>query len=90
MISKKLVDAYERLRDLTDVPFHITSGYRCPRHNASKQVKGAKLSRHKAGLAIDIAYNFDMKPKDFIELAEKCGFNYVKHYKTKKFFHLEV
>ena len=40
-------------RDLAGVPFRITSGYRCPRHNA--RVGGKPNSAHTRGWAADIA-----------------------------------
>lgn len=40
-------------REIAGVPFVITSGYRCPAHNA--EVGGVKQSAHMAGLAADIA-----------------------------------
>ena len=90
MIDEFFVDAYEELRISVFFPLTINSGYRCPRHN--EKVGGFIPSRHKAGMAIDIAYNFKghMTSDEFLALAKKSGFEFVKYYKTKKFFHLNV
>lgn len=40
-------------RHLARVPFVITSGYRCEKHN--KDVGGSLTSAHRLGLAVDIA-----------------------------------
>jgi len=45
----------ERARENADIPFKITSGYRCENHN--KEIGGALLSSHLKGLAADIACN---------------------------------
>ena len=40
-------------RSIADVPFRITSGFRCPKHN--KEIGGRPNSSHLRGLAADIA-----------------------------------
>jgi uncharacterized protein YcbK (DUF882 family) len=39
-------------RELAEVPFKITSGYRCEKHN--QEVGGVKNSSHLKGYAVDI------------------------------------
>ena len=46
-------------RTLADVPFVVTSGFRCPKHNRSKKVGGSPTSSHLKGLAADIAVQSD-------------------------------
>jgi uncharacterized protein YcbK (DUF882 family) len=43
----------DKARELAGVPFVITSGFRCPKHN--KEVGGKPNSAHLRGLAADIA-----------------------------------
>lgn len=43
----------DRARKYARVPFRITSGFRCPRHNA--EVGGKETSSHLRGYAADIA-----------------------------------
>jgi len=52
LISAELVNGLQELRDLLAGPIVITSGYRCPAHNA--RVGGAKQSQHTRGAAADI------------------------------------
>ena len=43
----------DRARRLAMVPFHVSSGFRCAKHNA--RVKGVKDSSHLRGIAVDIS-----------------------------------
>lgn len=52
-ISSKLVGYLDRARELSGVPFVVTSGYRCEKHN--EEVGGVPGSSHTKGLAADIA-----------------------------------
>ena len=58
IISKRVVDAFQRVRDIYGGPITIGdsggSGYRCPIHNASPTVKGASNSLHLTGNALDL------------------------------------
>ena len=47
-----LFDSFARIRERWGAPLNITSGYRCPRHNAF--IGGHPLSIHQWGLALDI------------------------------------
>ena len=53
VVDEKLVLMLDLARELADVPFVITSGYRCPLHN--EEVGGVKNSSHMLGLAVDIS-----------------------------------
>ena len=52
MMQQDFVDRLDKAREIAGIPFRITSGYRCPRHNA--QVGGVPHSAHIKGLAADI------------------------------------
>jgi len=52
-MMEPFLDKLDAIRDAIDVPFIITSGYRCPLHN--KKVGGSATSSHMKGLAGDIA-----------------------------------
>ena len=52
-IDLQLVQQLEGARRLLGRPIHITSGVRCPAHNA--RVGGARESAHMLGLAADLA-----------------------------------
>jgi uncharacterized protein YcbK (DUF882 family) len=55
-LRPELVDLLDRARDLTTVPFIITSGYRSAAQNEA--VGGVRDSSHESGLAVDLK-NFD-------------------------------
>lgn len=55
LIHARLVERLEVARQLSAHVFKITSGFRCPAHNASPAVEGAVHSPHLDGLAVDIA-----------------------------------
>lgn len=52
-ITTVLLTMLDDARGYADVPFHITSAYRCPSHN--KNVGGKENSAHTFGLAVDIS-----------------------------------
>lgn len=51
-LKKLAVEVLQPIRDAWGGPIHVTSGYRCPRLNAS--VGGVKNSQHLLGQAADI------------------------------------
>lgn len=62
------IDKLQELRDKIDMPIAITSGYRCPEHNAA--VGGAKKSQHMLGTATDIIVR-DLSPIDVYNICDK-------------------
>lgn len=92
IMSEDLEEAYFHFRADVDIPLYPTCGYRCPKHN--KKVGGVALSRHQTGEAIDIAAVHLLEkygdPEAVIEIAGRAGFNYIKYYKSKGIFHLDV
>jgi len=52
LIHTELVDKLDEAREKAGIPFKITSGYRCPKHNAA--IGGVENSAHIKGLAADI------------------------------------
>jgi uncharacterized protein YcbK (DUF882 family) len=51
-VKRELITRLCAMRKSTAQPIVITSGYRCPKHNA--EVGGAKTSAHMSGYAADI------------------------------------
>ena len=52
-VDMRLVQALQKLRELSGAPIRVVSGYRCPRHNA--EVGGAPSSYHLRGMVADAA-----------------------------------
>ena len=52
LVSPLLLELLNRARGLAEVPFVVTSGYRCEEWN--KKVGGVGESSHTKGLAVDI------------------------------------
>lgn len=79
IIAAELIHLLERLRSKLNVPLRVTSGYRCPRHNA--QIGGAPDSFHQLGLAVDIAPgSSDISVLDIAKAAMEVGFTGVIAY----------
>lgn len=67
-IDLGVVQALQKLRDMLDKPVHVTSGCRCPAHNAA--VDGAGGSQHLQGKAADITIR-DISPGDVANYVEE-------------------
>lgn len=75
MIDRELVEKMQILRDKLGKKVKVTSGYRCVKHNASKDVGGSKQSRHIYGIAADWRTdNRSVNPVALGILAQKAGF----------------
>lgn len=68
-IAPDLIDALESIRDFVNLPLIITSGFRCPAHNAA--VGGGP--EHPAGKAADIAVTDDSFRSTFLDAATAAG-----------------
>lgn len=89
MLSRKAMNALQRLRDKVGKPMVIASGYRSPQHNA--KVGGAVNSRHMWGDAFDVVMtNHD--PHQFEVAAKSAGFKGFGHYPESNppFMHIDM
>lgn len=90
-IDNQLVEILQKIRDYFEKAVNITSGYRCPTHNAN--VGGASQSYHTKGQAADF-YISGVKPAEIGKYAESIGVLGIGVYddfvhidtRTKKFF----
>jgi len=73
-------------REKAEVPFKITSGYRCEAHN--KEVGGSKTSSHLNGFAVDIAVGDSATRFAVIGGLVEAGFNRIGIGKT--FIHVDM
>ncbi len=63
--SPALLDYLESIREFSGFPVIITSGYRCPEHNAS--VGGVPDSAHVTGEAADFAFHSERELFAYLE-----------------------
>ena len=86
-IDSRLFDLLDEMREYFGVPMYITSGYRCPAHNA--EVGGVPNSQHVMGIAADI--DATVLGVDLIaEIAEQYGADGVGKYYASQFVHVDV
>ncbi|MDP1614195.1 MAG: D-Ala-D-Ala carboxypeptidase family metallohydrolase [Methylococcales bacterium] len=70
-INKELLGMLDEARELAGIPFKISSGYRCVKHN--KAVGGVPNSSHLVGKAVDIK-GTGQKQKMIIQALRNSGF----------------
>lgn len=90
LINKTLVEYLEKIRIHFGKPITITSGYRCPTHNA--RIGGATGSRHSKGDAADIVVS-GVAPSEVAKYAESIGILGIGLYETSSdghFVHIDT
>ena len=85
-IVDQFIEQLDDARAIAGVPFHITSGYRCPDHN--KSVGGASESAHTSGMAADIAVTDSRTRFLILSGLIQAGFNRLGIAKT--FIHADM
>lgn len=85
-ISSVLLTGLERLRARLGRPIIITSGYRCPVHNAN--VGGVSNSQHVAGTAADI-YVDGVSTRELARICKQI-FDGVGTYVSQGFVHVDM
>ena len=88
-ISEELIEKLQKVRDAYGASIKVTSGYRCPEHNAA--VGGKVGSSHMSGLAADIQPSL-MNLDELDKLYEICYniFDNIGDGRNKKFVHVDV
>lgn len=81
------VDKLNQARYLAQVPFVITSAYRCAVHN--KAVGGKPNSAHLRGLAVDIKFNNSVQAFAILHSLLVAGFLRVGYNQKHGFFHVD-
>ena len=79
-IHHELMQKIDVARGHAGVPFKITSGYRCPRHN--KKIGGVDDSAHVMGYAADIAVGDSHQAFCIMDGLIRAGFNRIGVYDT--------
>ena len=86
VVSRKLVFMLDLARDIAGVPFKISSGYRCKKHNL--EVGGVKDSAHLKGLAVDIEVPDNVSRLKILRALVIVGFNRIGI--SKGFIHVDI
>ena len=71
-IKDEFLAKLDEAREIAGVPFVITSGYRCSKHN--KEVGGSPTSSHLKGLAADIKTTSSKQRYKILNALLKVGF----------------
>lgn len=85
IIDNNLVNSLQLIRNHFNKPVIINSGYRCAKHN--KAVGGATLSKHRFGMAADIAIK-GVAPSDIAAYAESIDLKGIGLYSS--FVHVDT
>lgn len=87
--DSRLIGALQAFRDRVGQPVHVTSGFRCLRHN--RTVGSNDSSQHPRGYAADISMLPDMTIDQMAEVAEEIeAFRYGGIGKYDFFLHFDV
>jgi len=85
-ISTELIKKLDKARAIAEVPFVITSGSRCPKHNTN--VGGSPYSSHVKGLAVDIKVKDSRTRHQVLTALHQVGFERVGI--SKDFIHCDI
>lgn len=90
LIDDKLIDLLDELRELVGFPLPVTSGYRCPEHNAKVSSTGLD-GPHTTGKAADLGVSRERAVK-VLEVALKMEFTGigVNQKGEARFVHLDI
>lgn len=88
LISDELLSRLNQARESAGIPFIITSGYRCQKHN--EKVGGVPTSAHTKGLAVDIAFKNSNQCFKIVRALYDAGFKRIGINFAKSFVHCDV
>ena len=88
LIAEELVEKLNQAREIAGIPFIITSGYRCAKHN--EEVGGVAESSHTKGLAVDIAFKNSNQCFKIVRALYDAGFRRIGINFAKSFVHCDV
>lgn len=88
LISDELLGRLNHAREIAGIPFIITSGYRCEKHN--DEVGGVPTSAHTKGLAVDIAFKNSNQCFKIVRALYDAGFRRIGINFAKSFVHCDV
>lgn len=88
LIDDNLISRLNQARELAGIPFIITSGYRCEKHNS--EVGGVPTSSHTKGLAVDIAFKDSNQCFKIMKSLLDAGFKRIGINFAKSFIHCDI
>ena len=91
-IGQKLMDMCQAVREKLGIPLHVSSGYRCVKHNG--EVGGVNGSYHIKGLAADLscsqkALNIFLAVHELYIMGQLPELSYCTLYLSKNFVHID-
>lgn len=81
------VEKLNQARHLAQIPFVITSAFRCEQHN--KNVGGKPNSAHLRGKAVDLKFKDSQSAFKILQALISVGFNRVGYNQKNSFFHVD-
>ena len=87
-VDEKLIRVLDAMRAMVNKPLIISSGYRCPVHNAN--VGGVRNSFHVQGCAADVLLPDGVTVDELADIAEKCGADGIGRYYDQEFVHVDT
>lgn len=88
LIASELVERLNEAREIAGIPFVITSGYRCEKHN--QNVGGVADSAHVFGKAVDIAFKNSNQCFKIVKALYDVGFRRIGINFNKSFVHCDI
>lgn len=88
LIESELWEKLNEARGKAGIPFIITSGYRCPKHN--ENVGGVADSAHTKGRAVDIAFKDSNQCFKIVKALYETGFKRIGINFNKSFVHCDI
>ena len=86
-MSEVLLEKLDELRERVGSPIYVSSGYRCPTHNAT--VGGVWNSQHVYATAADIICS-SITVRELADLCRELGFDGVGEYRYSGFVHVDM
>lgn len=86
-MNPALLDGLDELREHLGRPIYVSSGYRCPEHNA--EVGGVPNSQHVLGNAADIYVDYDYHEL-YNAAVDSESFDGIGYYPDDEFVHVDT
>ena len=88
LICSELIEKLNAARSQAGIPFIITSGYRCNKHN--ENIAGVAESSHTRGKAVDILFKNSQECFSIVKSLIYVGFKRIGINFNKRFIHCDI